>query len=153
MKSTLCVSSLLMVFAAAGSPALAATESRPLAHPVRAVERSSSSTIVRGVAAIEVYQALGADDPVLTLVRQRLGWALLEQQRHAEAEPVLLTAYEAYQRFEARASLSATQKSWKWQTAELLARLYEEMQQPAKAAEWKKKTTPATPPPALPGNP
>jgi hypothetical protein len=97
-----------------------------------------------------VYQALGADDPVLTLVRQRLGWALLEQQRHAEAEPVLLTSYEAYQRFEARASLSAGQKSWKWQTAELLARLYEATQQPAKAAEWKKK---AAPPPATPGNP
>jgi tetratricopeptide (TPR) repeat protein len=119
---------------------------------IQAKQPAEAEPAARAAIAIR-ERLLDADDPVLALVRQRLGWALLDQQRHAEAEPVLLTAYEAYQRVEARASLSATQKSWKWQTAELLARLYEATQQPAKAAEWRQKAAPAAPPPAPPGNP
>ena len=46
---------------AAVSQTFAASDAQPArSHPVGAVERSSSSTIVRGTLVIEVYQALGA---------------------------------------------------------------------------------------------
>lgn len=51
---------LAVIGAAAGGQAFAAPEAKPAySHPVGAVERSSSSTIIRGTLVIEVYQSLG----------------------------------------------------------------------------------------------
>ena len=90
----------------------------------------------------KLFDAEGLEIPT---ARGLVGWSLLAQKRQAEAEPLLLAAYEGMKRFEARVGLSADQRKAVVQSVEQLARLYEAMQQPAKAAEWRQK---ATPPPA-----
>ena len=62
MKTRLSLALLLAgLTSAAVSQTFAASDAQPArSHPVGAVERNSSSTIVRGTLVIEVYQTLGA---------------------------------------------------------------------------------------------
>lgn len=95
MKTRASVALLLAVLASAAvSPTFAASAIQPAsAHPVGAVERSSSSSIVRGTPAIEVYLALG--NPI-----EKLGndvWvyrhfnAGVAQSRHDDCDTLMVT--------------------------------------------------------------
>ena len=75
-------------------------------------------------------------DTVVT--RGLLGGSLLRQRRHAEAEPLLLAAYEGFARQDDDDVES--ENWWQLRTAvKNLAQLYEETARPAQAAEWKRK--------------
>jgi hypothetical protein len=119
---------------------------------MQASQAAEAEPVARAYLALceKLFDAEGLEIPT---ARGLVGWSLLAQQRPAEAEPLLLAAYEGMKRFEARVGLSADQRTAVVQSAEQLARLYETMQQPAKAAEWRQQATRAPTRPTPTSNP
>jgi len=77
------------------------------------------------------------NDPQVFTARLRLGEYLLEQREYAEAEPLLLTAHRGMKEREDK--LAANRKPYLMRALRALVRLYEETNQPEKAAEWRQK--------------
>lgn len=96
-----------------------------------------------------------ADDWHMPDTRVAIGQSLVGQKRYAEAEPLLVSAYDA---------IPAANPGVKTTTARALTQLYESMNHAEKAAEWTRKAAetavalpaaaaPATPQPAATPNP
>jgi hypothetical protein len=66
-----------------------------------------------------------------------LGWSLLGQRRYAEAQPVLIAAYEELKAREDR--IPVPQRSRLRRAAERVVRLYEDWHKPDQATVWKAK--------------
>jgi len=69
--------------------------------------------------------------------RSLLGGSLLGQKKHAEAEPLLLAAYEGMKQREARIPTNGRPRLK--ETLQRLVQLYETTDRPDQAAEWKQK--------------
>jgi tetratricopeptide (TPR) repeat protein len=67
--------------------------------------------------------------------KSMLGASLLEQKKHAEAEPLLLAGYEGMKQREAKIPLPG--KPRLAEALERLVRLYEETNKPGEAAKWR----------------
>ena len=72
-----------------------------------------------------------------------LGDSLLAQKKYADAEPLLLESYEEMR--DRVKNVSAGGKTELVEATKRLVRLYEALDQPERAAEWRKKL-PAEPP-------
>jgi hypothetical protein len=68
-----------------------------------------------------------------------LGWALLGQKNHAQAEPQLLQAWAGLAQREADRPSSARQRLLK-ETAARIAQLYQEWDRPDAAAAWQERS-------------
>ncbi|HZU37009.1 MAG TPA: serine/threonine-protein kinase [Gemmataceae bacterium] len=87
--------------------------------------------------ALEISERDAPDRYFRFVYRSVLGGALLGQEKYAEAEPLLLQGYEGLKKFEAMFG-----SPWDWRVAEAghyLVQLYEAMNQPEKAREWREK--------------
>jgi serine/threonine protein kinase len=98
-----------------------------------------------GVSERQAAQPKG--DPQLAAAQVRLAAVLADQQRYADAEPLLLTAHEAL-RTHPQVAASAFLKERRADAADRLARLYDAWGKPDEAAKWRKEleaTKPAHP--------
>ena len=87
--------------------------------------------------AVDFTRKKQPDDPVRFFAESLLGASLAGQRNYAEAEPLLLGAYQGML---ARTNRIAVPDRWQMdQTREWIVRLYQGWGQPAKAAEWRKK--------------
>jgi hypothetical protein len=77
------------------------------------------------------------DDWQCFSTRSRLGGALSEERKYAEAEPLLLSGYEGMKQRESK--ISPQDKPRIKEALERLAQLYENTSRPTEAAEWKRK--------------
>ncbi len=77
------------------------------------------------------------DDWQCFSTRSRLGGALSEEKKYAEAEPLLLSGYEGMKQRESK--ISPQDKPRIKEALERLAQLYENTSRPTEAAEWKRK--------------
>jgi tetratricopeptide (TPR) repeat protein len=88
--------------------------------------------------ALAIYEKLNAADGLQWFhIQNLLGAALLDQQHHAAAEPLLLHGYEG--RKQRQALLPANWKHWLTEAGEQVVRFYEVTGQPEKACEWRER--------------
>ena len=92
-----------------------------------------------------------ADDWKLSDTRVTLAQALLGQKRNADAEPLLVSAYDGLAKNAAGYPVPPVSVNRRKTTADALVRLYESTNQPEKAAEWSRKSAETAPAPAAPG--
>ncbi len=93
---------------------------------------------------VAILQKKQPEDQTLFHAQSLLGAALLDQKKYAEAEPVLLKAYEGLKACESQISPLYAQYRIS-EAAGCVVELYEAWGQPAKAAEWRSKLHGASP--------
>jgi hypothetical protein len=82
-------------------------------------------------------RVLGPDHPDTTKVEGLLGQMRLQEKRYAEAEPLLLSAYQVL--VKQAANLPQSSRSAVEQARERIVQLYQDWAKPEKAAEWREK--------------
>jgi tetratricopeptide (TPR) repeat protein len=85
----------------------------------------------------DLYEKLYPDDWRAFETRSLLGGILLDQERYAEAEPLLVGGYDGLKRREAR--IPAHDRQCLKETAHHAVELYESTARPDKATDWKKR--------------
>jgi serine/threonine protein kinase/Flp pilus assembly protein TadD len=86
---------------------------------------------------LAIREKQNSDDWLTFNARSLLGGSLLGQKKHAEAEPLLLAAYEGMKQREAR--IPANGRPRLKETLQRLVQLYDATDRPDQAAEWKQK--------------
>jgi eukaryotic-like serine/threonine-protein kinase len=102
---------------------------------------AESETVARE--AVEFFRKKQPDDPTRFIAESLLGASLAGQKKYAEAEPLLLGAYEGLM---ARKERIAVPDRWQVdQASEWITQLYQAWGKPTKAAEWKQSKIAAAP--------
>ncbi len=120
---------------AADDPELAGAAAQLAAVEIASSRYTEAEQLARE--ALTILEKKHPEDAPTANTRGLVGASLLGQQKYAEAEPVLLSAYESMQRCEARSSMEG-QRTLK-QMLERLVQLYTLTGRTNDAAEWKKK--------------
>jgi tetratricopeptide (TPR) repeat protein len=130
------------------NPALLAQQSTALLANGKFAE---AEPLARECLAIREKQ--NSDDWLTFNARSLLGGSLLGQKKHAEAEPLLLAAYEGMKQHEARIPTNGRPRLK--ETLQRLVQLYDATARPDQAAQWKQKLAEFTKAEAekLPGEP